>query len=122
MFESTWAEPARPYPPDLRRGDELGLLQDADVLPHAREGHVEGLGQIRDRSVATPESLQNAASGGIRDRGEGGIESLARILNHTVQYKPRIRGIKGPIVCGGGSLSRSAGPRCRDRPSPTGSS
>ena len=25
MFESKRAEPARPHPPDLRRGDELGL-------------------------------------------------------------------------------------------------
>src|SRR6187551_1989450 len=95
MFESTRAEPACPYPPDLRRRDEVGLLQDADVLPHAREGHLEGLGQIRDRSVATPESLQHAASGGIRDRCEGGIESLARILNHTVQYKPSNRRSQG---------------------------
>ena len=35
---------------------------------------------------ATPELLQNAASGGIRERGERGIESCLVILNHVVQY------------------------------------
>ena len=38
---------------------------------------MERLGQIRDRSVGTSELLQNAASGGVRERGEGGIESAA---------------------------------------------
>src|SRR5512134_2896413 len=66
FFESARAEPASPHAPDLLRGDELGLLQDADVLPHAREGHVERLGQIRDRSVGACKLLQNAASSGVR--------------------------------------------------------
>jgi hypothetical protein len=47
---------------------------------------VERFGQIRDRSVGTSELLQNAASGGVRERGERGIETSLRILNHTVQY------------------------------------
>ncbi len=53
---------------------------------HAREGHVEPLGKGRDRSVRTPELLQNAASGGIRERAERGIEVVLGILNHMVQY------------------------------------
>jgi hypothetical protein len=36
------------------------------------------------------ELLQNAASGGVRDRGKGGVQSRARILNHTVQYNGTI--------------------------------
>jgi hypothetical protein len=47
---------------------------------------VEFLGKVRDRSVCTPELLQNAASGGIRQRGERGIEAGPGILNHVVQY------------------------------------
>jgi len=35
------------------------------VLLHARQGHVELLGKLRDRSVCTPELLQNAASCGV---------------------------------------------------------
>ena len=47
---------------------------------------MEPLGKGCDRSVRTPELLQNAASGGVRERAERGIEvGLAR-LNHTVQY------------------------------------
>ncbi len=80
------AELAGPHAPDLLRGDEPRLLQDADVLLHAREGHVELLGKVRDRSVCTSELLQNAAPGGVRERGERGIEAGLRILNHVVQY------------------------------------
>src|SRR5262245_11184006 len=41
FLESTRAERAGPHAPDLRRGDEPGLLQDPDVLAHARQGHLE---------------------------------------------------------------------------------
>src|SRR6185369_6554467 len=86
FLQSARAELAGPHAPELLRDDEPGLLQDADVLLHAREGHVELLGQVRDRSVGTSELLQNAASGGIREGGERGIEAGPRILNHSVQY------------------------------------
>src|ERR1700730_11016148 len=86
FFQSAQAERAGPHAPDLLRGDEPRLLQDADMLLHAREGHVELLGKVRDRSVCTPELLQNAASGGVRERGERGIEAGPGILNHLVQY------------------------------------
>ena len=48
FLESAQAEPAGPHAPDLLRGDEPRLLQDADMLLHAREGHVEFLGKVRD--------------------------------------------------------------------------
>src|ERR1700752_378039 len=86
FLQSARAEPAGPHAPDLLGGDEPGLLQDADVLLHAREGHVELLGKVRDRSVGTPELLQNATAGGIRERGERAIEAGLRILNRMVQY------------------------------------
>src|SRR5262245_36048578 len=75
FLQSARADRAGPHAPDFLRGDEPGLLQDADVLLHAREGHVERLGKVRDRRVCTPEPLQNAASGGVRERGERGIEA-----------------------------------------------
>src|SRR5215813_15566862 len=84
FLQSARAELAGPHAPDLLRGDEPGLLQDADVLLHAREGHVELLGEVRDRSLGTSEPLQDAASGGVRERGERGIETGFRILNHSV--------------------------------------
>src|SRR5262245_9189355 len=87
FLQSARADLAGPHAPDLLRGDEPGLLQDADVLFHAREGHLELHGKGRDRSVCTPELLQDAASGGIRERGERAIEAGLRILNHSVQYK-----------------------------------
>src|SRR5262245_45102863 len=74
FLQSARAELAGPHAPDLLRFDEPGLLQDTDVLLHARERHVELLGKVRDRSVGTPELLQNAASSDVRQRGERGIE------------------------------------------------
>src|SRR5262245_39778499 len=96
FLQSARADLAGPHAPDLLRGDEPGLLQDADVLLHAGEGHVELLGKVRNRSVGTPELLQNAASRDVRERGEGGIEASSGILNHEVQDI-----IHGPAACQG---------------------
>src|SRR4051794_35012518 len=74
FVQAAEADLAGPYAPDLLRGDEPRLLQDADMLLHARQCHVKFLGKLRDRSVCTPELLQNAAPGGVRERGERGIE------------------------------------------------
>src|SRR6202522_1904885 len=41
FLKSAQAELAGPYASDLLRGDEPRLLQDADMLLHAGEGHVE---------------------------------------------------------------------------------
>src|SRR4051794_18251171 len=42
---------AGPDATDLLRGHQPGLLQNADMLLHACQGHVKLLGQVRDRSV-----------------------------------------------------------------------
>src|SRR3954453_7588845 len=83
--QSAEAELAGPHASDLLRRDQPRLLQDADVLLHAREGHVELVCKLRDRSIPIPELLQNAASRGVRERGEENIEAGCRKLNHVVQ-------------------------------------
>src|SRR3954470_21031867 len=88
-LESARAELAGPHSPDLFRGDEPGSLQDADVLLHAREGHVELVGKLRDRSVCASELLQNAAPRRVRESGERGVELGTLIVNHVVQYITR---------------------------------
>src|SRR5262245_15347537 len=118
FLQSARAELAGPHAPDLLRGDEPGLLQDPDVLLHAREGHVELLGKVRDRSVGTSELLQNTASGGIRERGERVIEAGLRILNHTVQYIQTRGGMQGEAprrlrLTGYGKLARGQATKSR---------
>src|SRR5439155_20019448 len=84
--QSARARLPRPHAPDLLRRDGARLLQNADVLLHARERHVERLGKVRDRSVGSSELLQNATPRGVRERGERSIKSGRHILNHMVQY------------------------------------
>src|SRR6185436_3347202 len=105
FLQPAQAELAGPHTPDLLRGDEPRLLQDADVLLHAREGHVELPGKVRDRRVGTPELLQHAASGGVRERRERGIEASPAILNHVVQYIPHALAARK----GGRASSRARG-------------
>src|SRR5260221_1149864 len=59
-LQSARADLAGAHAPNLLRRDEPGSLQDADVLLHAREGHVVLLGKLRDRSVYASALLQNA--------------------------------------------------------------
>src|ERR1700722_15237285 len=47
FLQSAQAELASPHTPNLLRGDEPCLLQDADMLLHAREGHPELLSKLR---------------------------------------------------------------------------
>src|SRR6185295_8831507 len=89
FLQSTHAERAGPHAPDLLRGDEPRLFQDAHVLLHSRERHVKLLGKIRDRRVCTSELLKNAASSDVGQCGERGIEGGVRKLNHVVQYTRR---------------------------------
>src|SRR6185295_13964752 len=98
FLQSARAQLARPHAPDLLRGDKPRLLQNADVLLHARERHVELLGKVRDRSVGTSELPQNPAPGGIRERGERVIEAGLHILNHVVQYTTQGAAIQGEAV------------------------
>src|SRR4051812_22068877 len=92
FLQSAQAERAGPHAPDLLRGDEPRLLQDADMLLHAREGHLEFLGEVRDRGVCTPELLQNATSRGVGERRERGVEAGLGILHHMVQYVTQVGG------------------------------
>src|SRR5262245_60052695 len=94
FLQSARAQLARPHAPDLLRGDEPRLLQNADVLFHARERHVELLGKVGDRSVGSSELLQDATPRGVRERGERRIES-GYILNHMVQYIICVRVMQG---------------------------
>src|SRR5580658_10454896 len=70
FLQTAQTEPAGSHAPDLLRSDQPRLLQYADMLLHAREGHVKLVGKVRDRSVRAPELLQNAAPCGVRERCE----------------------------------------------------
>src|SRR3954466_12408207 len=92
FLQSAPTKRAGPYAPDLLRDDEPRPLEDADMLLHTRQGHVELLGKVRDRRVCPPELLQNATSSGVRQRGERGVKAGRLILNHLVQYLSTLTG------------------------------
>ena len=72
---------------------------------------MEPLGKSCDGSVRTPELLQNATSGGVRERAERGIEVGLTILYHTVQYATWVTALlweaERPLRCPGDGVSTS---------------
>ena len=64
--------------------DKLRPLEHSQVLGHPGEGDVVGRGQVTDGGLALRQARQDAASGGVRKRGEGGVEMQFGILNHVV--------------------------------------
>src|SRR5690242_8505143 len=109
ILQPPGAEPAGPHAADLLGRHETRLLQHAHVLFHPRQGHMEPLGESRNRGVFASELLQHAPAGRVRKRGERGIEGGRPILNHMVQYTgrvDRVQGVSGVFDPVG--LSRSA--------------
>src|SRR5215467_2536300 len=104
FLQSARADPAGAYAADFFRDDEPRLLEEADVLLHAREGHVELLGQIRDRRFRATQLLEDAATGDVCKRGERGIEVGICILNHMVQYLTQ-----ASAACKAGAMTRPRG-------------
>src|SRR5215469_796054 len=86
FFQRAHAKPAGSDAPGLFGSDERCSLQHANMLLHAREGHMELSGEVRDRSVGAAELLQHAAPGRVRQRCERSVEAGFVILNHIVQY------------------------------------
>src|SRR4051812_22608913 len=55
------------------------------MLLHAGQGHPKRFSEFRDRGLCVAEPLKDAASGSIRESGEGGVEVKCQTLNHMVQ-------------------------------------
>src|SRR5262249_36411118 len=85
-FQAGLSQSACPHASHLLCGDEPGLLQDADVLLHARQRHLELLGEARDRRFRPSKLLDHAAAGSVGKRPERKIEIRGPLLNHMVQY------------------------------------
>jgi hypothetical protein len=63
-------------------GDELGALQDLEVLRDGGEAHVEGLGEIHDGALPGGQTSKNRSPRRIGEGGEGGAEVVVRhVLN-----------------------------------------
>src|SRR5436305_11502795 len=75
FFQRARAKPAGSDPPGLFRSDERCPLQHANMLLHAREGHMELSGEVGDRSVGAAELLQHPAPGRVRQAGERSVEA-----------------------------------------------
>src|SRR5262245_34822386 len=96
FFQCAHAKPTGSDAPGLFSRDERCPLQDANMLLHAREGHMELSGEVCDRSVGAGELFQHAAPGRVRQRGERSVEAGFVILNHVVQYiADRLAACKG---------------------------
>ena len=92
VFELMRAEAAIPHPSNFLGDDKARVLEDSYVLLDARKGHIEARGQIADRRIRPPKTLQNPSTRRIGECGERVVEP-SLILNHMVQYsrKPLAR-------------------------------
>src|SRR5438552_14536018 len=79
-LESVGREHAPADPADLLGRDELSLLEQPDVLLHARQRHAEGLGELADRRAAGAEPFEGGAAGRVGGRCEG-VLAARRKLN-----------------------------------------
>ena len=62
---------AGPHPSELAGGDEPCPLKNVDMLFHARQRHLEFLGEARDRRVRPSELLEHATAGRVGKRRKG---------------------------------------------------
>jgi hypothetical protein len=60
--------------PDLLGDDEIGALEDADVLADPVDRQSVGLRQLADRGRAAAEALEDPAPGRVREGEEGPVE------------------------------------------------
>ena len=76
------------------------MLQHADVLLHAGQGHLERVGELGDRGVFPREPFKNATPCRIGQSGKGRVDVLCMKLNHMVQYRVSNGPVKraGPAV------------------------
>src|SRR5262249_28644778 len=73
FFPRAHGNPAGSDAAGLFSSDERCPLQHANMFLHAREGHMELSGEVRDRCVGEAELLQHAAPGRVRQRGERSV-------------------------------------------------
>jgi hypothetical protein len=61
-------------PPDLLGDDQVGALEDPDVLLDAVDRQLVGPREIADRRGTAPQALEDAPAGGIAEREERAVE------------------------------------------------
>jgi hypothetical protein len=60
--------------PDLLGDDEVGALEDADVLADPVDRQAVGLRELADRGGAAAEALEDSSPGRVREGEEGPVE------------------------------------------------
>lgn len=62
---------------------QAGFFQNAKMLRHCRQRHIERFGELAHGPLAERQAGQDRAAGGIAERGERGIERIG-IVNQLV--------------------------------------
>ena len=66
-------------------GDQLGCLEDFEVLGDGGQGESVGTGEVADGLFARRDIVEDGATGGVGEGVEDGIESGGVRLNHMVE-------------------------------------
>jgi hypothetical protein len=66
--------------------NEPGSLQYLDVFAGGRERHGKRIGELADGHGAPRQTLQHLAPRAVSERAIHGVQALAFIFNHMVEY------------------------------------
>lgn len=83
LFDGLRADAAAMDAALLSAFDESGRFEDAEVTRDGRGADFVWLGEFADRGLAAAESLDDAASDGIGEGAENGVEIGGAFLGHT---------------------------------------
>src|SRR5579859_3741154 len=84
VFERRRLQPAGSPLGFPRARDQARAFERLEVLGNGGHAHLEGLGQLRDGSLAGDQASQNRAAGRVGQGGEGGAEGVRRHLYLTI--------------------------------------
>jgi len=68
--------------------DQVGALEDVEVLGDGGERHAVGLSDLADRLLAVGDVPQDGSAGGIGQGVEDGVERGGAVFNHVVECMP----------------------------------
>jgi len=93
LFEGLGDQAAAVDTAMLLAGEESRLFENPEVLRDSGKRDGKRFREPGDRRLPARQSGEDGPAGWVRQRGEGGVQGVMRIVNHEVKYR------HGPVPC-----------------------